>query len=72
VLRLLATELADAMVLSGRPRLADVDASLVRRAPLQSLRRLSARVAAVIHAHRSGPLTSTSKVWRLAHHLQSA
>jgi 4-hydroxymandelate oxidase len=29
VLRLLATELEDAMVLSGRPRLADVDASLV-------------------------------------------
>jgi 4-hydroxymandelate oxidase len=33
VLRLLTTELESAMALSGRPRLADVDASLVRRAP---------------------------------------
>jgi 4-hydroxymandelate oxidase len=31
VLRILTTELADAMVLSGRPRLADIDRSLVRR-----------------------------------------
>jgi 4-hydroxymandelate oxidase len=33
VLRLLRTELVDAMTLAGRPRLADVDASLVRSAP---------------------------------------